>query len=71
MNDIIKSAADLIASYNPKLAECFRTQPLRRVDLAFAFAAGFKTNEYRDVHPVASLVIRAACADRESRRLNA
>lgn len=71
MHNVIKSAAELIATYNPKLADCFRNQPLRRVDLAHAFAAGFAGGDpSKDIHPVASLVLRVAYADREARRLN-
>jgi hypothetical protein len=67
MQSIISNAAAIIANYNPTLASLFIAQPLRRVDLAFAFAAGFTKNEYGDIHPSASLVIRAALCDREER----
>ncbi len=67
--DIINSAAALIAKYNPTLADCFRNEPFRRVNLALAFAAGFKRNEHDDVHPVASLILRVAYADREARAI--
>jgi high-affinity nickel permease len=59
---IITNAAALIREYNPALATKFITEPFQRVNLAFAFAAGFD-----DVHPVAALVIRAAIADRDAR----
>jgi len=67
MTTIITNAAAIIANYNPTLADLFIAQPLRRVDLAFAFAAGFAENEYGDIHPTASLIIRAALCDRENR----
>ena len=72
MNDLINNAAALIAMYNPKLADCFRDQPRRRVDLAHAFAAGFTGGDIsKDIHPSAMIVMRIAYADREARRLAA
>jgi hypothetical protein len=67
MHSIITNAAAIIANYNPTLANLFIAQPLRRVDLAYAFSAGFAKNEYGDINATASLVIRAALLDRESR----
>jgi hypothetical protein len=64
---IIADAAAIIELYNPKLAACFRTQPFRRVDLARAFAAGFKTNEFGDLPDFCYLILKAAYADRDSR----
>ena len=63
MSQLIQDAANLIADYNPALAVAFRNQPAQRINLAMAFAAGFSGE---DVHPVASLVIRAAYLDRET-----
>jgi hypothetical protein len=72
MHNLINSAAALIATRNPSLASCFRNQPLRRVDLAHAFAAGFTGGDTsKDIHPEAMLILRVAYADRESRRLAA
>ena len=65
---LITNTAAIIANYNPTLANLFINQPLRRVDLAYAFAAGFNKNEYGDIHPVAMLVIRAAYFDRDERQ---
>ena len=67
MTSIITNAAAIIANYNPTLASMFIAQPLRRVDYAYAFAAGFAKKPTDDIHPVASLVIRAALCDREER----
>jgi len=61
-------AAAVIREYNPALADCWIRQPSRRVDLAQAFAAGFKPDEYGDVPAVCWEVIRSAFADREARR---
>lgn len=63
----ISEAADLIEKYNPMLAACFRLQPFRRVDLALAFAAGFKPNEYGDIPRICRLILEVAYADRSTR----
>lgn len=62
------ATAATIRQYNPTLADCYLRQPFRRVDLAYAFAAGFKVNQWGDAPKVAVEVIRAALADREARR---
>lgn len=67
MNAAIKTA-EVIRQYNAALADCYLRQPLRRVDLANAFAAGFKPDQYGDVPSVCWGVIRSALADREARR---
>jgi hypothetical protein len=61
-------AAAVIREYNPALADCWMLQPSRRVDLAQAFAAGFKPDQYGDVPAVCWEVIRSALADREARK---
>ncbi len=63
----ISEAAALIESYNPSLAACFRSQPFRRVDLARAFAAGFKPNEYGDLPRICYLILEVAYADKAAR----
>jgi hypothetical protein len=65
--DIIADAAALIATYNPALADCFRNEPFRRVNLALAFAAGFRKSVNDDIHPTASMVLRVAYLDRQTR----
>ncbi len=67
----ITEAAALIEQYNPKLAYCFRAEPFRRIDLAHAFAAGFKTNEHGDAPEICHLILRVAYADRDARALAA
>lgn len=67
MNAAIKTA-DLIRKHNAAIADCYIRQPWRRVDLARAFAAGFKPDQYGDVPAVCWTVLRAAMADSESRR---
>jgi hypothetical protein len=60
-------AASTIRQYNPALADCWICQPSRRVDLAQAFAAGFKPDQYGEVPAMCWDVIRCALAERESR----
>ena len=69
--NIITEAAAIIRKYNPRLAAEFIASPFRRVDLAHAFARGFVKNESDDVHPLGSLVIRVALADRQARQASA
>jgi hypothetical protein len=71
LSAIIENAAQIIGEYNPQLANCFRTQPFRRVILAESFAAGFKKNEYGDAPEICHLILRAAYADRASRAVAA
>lgn len=65
MNAAMKTAS-IIRTYNAALADCYIRQPFRRVDLAYAFAAGFATNQYGDLPSCCYEVIRLALADRES-----
>jgi hypothetical protein len=67
MTDLLRDAADLLRDFSPELADSFLARPFARVDLAFAFAAGFAKNDSDDVHPTASLVLRVALADRDHR----
>ena len=67
MNAAIKTAA-LIREYNPALANCWISQPFRRLDLARAFAAGFAADQYGELPAVCWTVIQSALADSESRR---
>lgn len=59
--------ADVIRQYNPALAERWLRDPFARVDIARAFAAGFKPDKYGDLPTVAWVVIRASLADQKSR----
>jgi hypothetical protein len=67
MQEIINQAADLIAKFNPQLAKAWMSQPFNRVNLAYAFAAGFAKSETDDINENAALVIRVALLDREMR----
>ena len=67
MNAAIQTAA-LIRQYNPALANCWMSQPYRRLDLARAFAAGFAADQYGEIPAVCWTVIQSALADREARR---
>jgi hypothetical protein len=67
MNTAIKTA-NLIREYNAALADCYVRQPFRRVDLARAFAAGFKPDQHGDVPAVCWEVVRSALADCEARK---
>ena len=60
-------AAEAISLFNEKLAEMYRNQYWKRMDLARAFAVGFKVDEYGDYPKVAWLVIRATMNDKEQR----
>ena len=62
----IEETAEVLEHFSADLAEAWRARPFRRMDLAFAFAAGF--DKIEDVHPTASLVIHVAELDREIRR---
>lgn len=68
VSNMIIESAELIKKYNVALGLAFVEQPLRRVDLAYAFAAGFAKADTDDIHPHADLVIRVALADKEIRR---
>jgi hypothetical protein len=63
----VAATAELIRRYNPALADCYISQPFRRVDLAKAFANGFTPDDSGDLPPVAWSVIRAALADQRAR----
>lgn len=63
-----EKTAETIGKYNAALADCYLRQPFRRVDLARAFAAGFKPDKYGDVPSVCWEVVRSALADREVRK---
>ena len=65
--DVAKAAA-VIRQYNPALADCWICQPSRRLDLANAFAAGFKPDQYGELPSLCWDVIRVALADLEKRR---
>ena len=65
---MIDAAAAIIRHYSADAAAAFIHRPFSRVDIAYAFAAGFATADTDDIHPHASAVIRAAYADRDSRR---
>ena len=69
MQDTINQIADLLAQYNPALANAFRNQPFQRKNLAYAFMAGCTP----DSKPakIGALAIQAAYLDIEARRLAA
>ena len=66
MRNVRNETADLIAKVSPSLSAAWKAAPTprRRVDLAFAFAAGFNTDSpegtERDIHPLADTVIQVA-----------
>lgn len=66
MENLISEACDLIHPFNPDLAKAFQEQPFNRVNLALAFARGFK----EDLNQTASLVLQVAYLDRTSRELD-
>lgn len=68
MQDTINEAAELIAQYDPALANLWKSQPFNRVSMAYAFASGFAKDESDDIHPTAELVLRVALLDREMRK---
>jgi len=67
LTTLVEETAELLESFSPELAEAWRSNPFGRVNLAFAFAAGFAKDPSDDVHPTASLVVQVALKDRESR----
>jgi hypothetical protein len=68
MQETINQAADLIAQVNPQLAKAWKAQPFNRLNIAYAFAAGFAKSDEDDINEIASLVIRVALLDREMRK---
>ena len=66
-NELINDAANVLAQFSVELAEAFRSQPFRRVDLARAFARGFVRDSGEDIHPTAEVILRVALLDREMR----
>jgi hypothetical protein len=64
------TAAEILAHYSKDLARTWQLDPWRRVDVAYAFAAGMVDNPEEDVHPTASLIIRLALLDRALRVMN-
>lgn len=69
LEQLVGEAADLLRPFNEELANAFLNEPFRRVDLALAFASGFAKEDTDDIHPTASLVLRVALFDRDSRRV--
>lgn len=68
MQDLINEAAEVIRHYNPALADAWITDGWRRVDLALAFAAGFKhASVDDDPHPHAAIVLHVAYLLRDAR----
>jgi hypothetical protein len=70
MEELIKSAAELIAQFNPSLAVKFQDEPLNRVTVAHAFARGFVKEVTDDPEPLAVKVIEVAYLDRRFRQSN-
>ena len=68
LHDTIEETAELITKFNPSLAHLWRTQPFNRVNVAYAFAAGFAKSDEDDINANASLVMQVAILDREIRR---
>lgn len=62
---VIRQSSLLIAEFNPALAKAWDSKPFSRVEIAYAFARGFKGE---DIHPAASAVIRAALMERDNRK---
>ena len=65
---LIQEAADLIAKFNPQLAKAWMLKPFNRVNMAYAFAAGFAKSDDDDINENASIVIQVALLDRELRK---
>jgi len=64
----LAETAELIAGYNPALARLWIAQPFQRVNIARAFAAGFRReSDDSDPHPAALAVLNVALLDREAR----
>lgn len=63
LQDAIEQSSRIISEYNPVLADCFLIEPWRRIDLAEAFARGFK-----DPPAFCAAIIRVAELDREIRQ---
>lgn len=70
MTETILEADRLIADYDVSLASKWMSEPFSRVNIAYAFAAGFNSgkDESEDIHPTANIVIRVAMLDREMRK---
>ena len=68
---VIDRATDIIRHFSPDAADAFVAQPFARVDIAFAFAAGFTKDDSDDVHPAAAAVIDVAIRDRDIRAMRA
>lgn len=65
---LINETADVLRQHSPELADAWTNAPTswKRIDLAHAVAAGYVSNGEDDVHPVASVVLRAAYLLREA-----
>jgi hypothetical protein len=67
LDQLVRETADLLRPFSEDLADAFVADPFRRVDLAFAFAAGLAKHETDDVHPTAATVLQVALFDRDRR----
>ena len=69
MQDLINEAAAIIKPYNAELAEAWKSQPFRRVNLARGFIYGFMAKaEDGEAPRFAWLVLRVALLDQRARK---
>lgn len=71
LDKAIESAALIIGEYHPKLAQIFRENPMKRVEIARGFSAGFVENPEDDSPNFCYTIIEVALHDREHRRMMA